>query len=102
MKDNNLPMIILAFIIGYCLQGMMKNMCGGRLFEGYENTYNIGSWIGNNYPCHEKNDCTVLPDTIKQGEVMECIGYRESTGSSPEINGYCHRPTNKSSQTVNN
>jgi len=34
MTDNNLLIIILAFIIGYCLQGMMKNMCGGRLFEG--------------------------------------------------------------------
>jgi hypothetical protein len=34
MDDNNLLMIILAFIVGYCLQGMMKNMCGGRLLEG--------------------------------------------------------------------
>jgi len=34
MDDNNLLMIILAFVIGYCLQGMMKNMCGGRLIEG--------------------------------------------------------------------
>jgi len=34
MDDNNLLMIILAFVFGYCLQGMMKNMCGGRLVEG--------------------------------------------------------------------
>jgi len=34
MDDNNFLMIILAFIVGYCLQGMMKNMCGGRLVEG--------------------------------------------------------------------
>ena len=33
MDDNNLLMIILAFVIGYCLQGMMQNMCG-RLVEG--------------------------------------------------------------------
>ena len=34
MDNNNLLMVILAFAVGYCLQGMMKNMCGGRLFEG--------------------------------------------------------------------
>jgi len=34
MGDNNLLMIVLAFIFGYMLQGMMKNMCGGRLIEG--------------------------------------------------------------------
>jgi len=34
MDNNNLLMIILAFVVGYCLQGMMKNMCGDRLFEG--------------------------------------------------------------------
>jgi len=34
MDDNNLLMIILAFIVGYCLQGMMGNMCGGRLVVG--------------------------------------------------------------------
>jgi len=37
MKDNDLLMIILAFISGFMLQGMMKNMCGGRLFEGVTN-----------------------------------------------------------------
>ena len=36
MDNNNLLMIILAFVFGYCLQGMMKNMCGGRLVEGYD------------------------------------------------------------------
>ena len=34
MDDNNLLMIILAFVVGFMLQGMMKNMCGGRLVEG--------------------------------------------------------------------
>jgi len=34
MENNNLLMIILAFVVGYCLQGMMKNTCGGRLVEG--------------------------------------------------------------------
>jgi hypothetical protein len=34
MDNNNLLMIVLAFVVGYCLQSMMKNMCGGRLFEG--------------------------------------------------------------------
>jgi len=34
MDDNNLLMIVLAFVVGFMLQGMMKNMCGGRLLEG--------------------------------------------------------------------
>ena len=34
MDDNNLLMIVLAFVVGFMLQGMMKNMCGGRLIEG--------------------------------------------------------------------
>ena len=34
MDDNNLLMIILAFVVGFMLQGMMKNMCGGRFVEG--------------------------------------------------------------------
>jgi len=34
MDDNNLLMIVLAFVVGFMLQGMMKNMCGGRLVEG--------------------------------------------------------------------
>ena len=33
MDDNNLLMIIMAFVFGFMLQGMMKNMCGGRLVE---------------------------------------------------------------------
>jgi hypothetical protein len=36
MKDNDLLMIILAFVSGFMLQGMMKNMCGG-LVEGVSN-----------------------------------------------------------------
>ena len=39
MDDNILLMIILAFIVGYCLQGMMGDMCGRRLFEGSEETW---------------------------------------------------------------
>jgi len=34
MENNNLLMIILAFVVGFMLQGMTKNMCGGRLVEG--------------------------------------------------------------------
>jgi len=41
MKDNDLLMIILAFVFGYMLQGMMKNMCGLRLVEGVTNSLSI-------------------------------------------------------------
>jgi hypothetical protein len=36
MDDNNLLMIILAFVVGYMIQGMMKNMCGGRQVRYFE------------------------------------------------------------------
>jgi len=39
MDNNSLLMIMLAFVVGYCLPSMMKNMCGGRLVEG-----NIYDW----------------------------------------------------------
>lgn len=31
MDNNELLMIILAFIVGYMCSGMMKQMCGSRL-----------------------------------------------------------------------
>ena len=40
MDENNLLIIVLAFVVGFMLQGFMKNMCmmknrcGGRLIEG--------------------------------------------------------------------
>ena len=38
MEDNQLLMIVLAFILGYMASGMMKNMCGCRLLEGEKKT----------------------------------------------------------------
>ena len=34
MDNNELLMIVLAFVLGYMLPGMLKNMCGQRLVEG--------------------------------------------------------------------
>ena len=34
MDNNELLMIVLAFVVGYMVSGMMKQMCGGRLVEG--------------------------------------------------------------------
>lgn len=34
MENNNLLMIVLAFVLGYMVSGMMKQMCGPRLVEG--------------------------------------------------------------------
>ena len=34
MDNNELMMIVLAFVVGYMCSGMMKSMCGGRLVEG--------------------------------------------------------------------
>ena len=43
MDDNELLMIVLAFVVGYMASGMMKSMCGGRLVEG--NKKNLNSKI---------------------------------------------------------
>ena len=34
MDNNELLMIVLAFVVGYMASGMLKNMCGGGLVEG--------------------------------------------------------------------
>jgi hypothetical protein len=34
IDNNELLMIVMAFVIGYILPGMMKQMCGRRLVEG--------------------------------------------------------------------
>jgi hypothetical protein len=36
MDNNELLMIVLAFVVGYMASNMMKNMCGQRLVEGDE------------------------------------------------------------------
>lgn len=40
MDNNELLMIVLAFVVGYMCSGMMKQMCGGRLVEG-----SLPNWI---------------------------------------------------------
>ena len=62
MDDNNLLIIVLAFVVGFMLQGMMKNMCGGRLVEGY------------NHPCFE-----TVPGTCGTNNIQ---GIPEGTSSS--------------------
>jgi hypothetical protein len=56
MDDNNLLMIILAFVVGYMLQGMMKNMCGGRLVEGSCGINKVFGWVPG---VDTSNDCIV-------------------------------------------
>ena len=34
MDNNELLMIVLAFVVGYMASGMVKNMCGYNLVEG--------------------------------------------------------------------
>ena len=34
MDNNELLMIVLAFVVGYMASNMMKSMCSGRLVEG--------------------------------------------------------------------
>ena len=36
MEDNSLLMIVLAFVLGCMCSDMMKQICGGRLVEGFK------------------------------------------------------------------
>jgi len=56
MDDNELLMIVLAFVVGYMASGMMKQMCGGRLVEGYgECETSVSGCSGS--PCRTAADC---------------------------------------------
>ena len=35
MDNNELLMIVLAFVVGYMARDMMKSICGQRIVEGY-------------------------------------------------------------------
>ena len=50
MDNNELLMIVLAFVVGYVCSGMMKNMCGGRLVEGLGCNSNE-TWCGLDFGC---------------------------------------------------
>ena len=58
MKDNDLLMVVIAFVFGFMLQGMMKNMCGGRLVEG--------AWMGKAAQ-YVENATSTEWDDVKQG-----------------------------------
>jgi hypothetical protein len=74
MKDNNLLMIIMAFVIGYCLQGMMKNMCGGRLIEGSD------------YEPSDSQSCCSDPDNPFSDAICKYKGERTSGGEQHGVN----------------
>ena len=59
MDDNELLMIVLAFVVGYMASNMMKSMCSGRLVEG---TSDITRFIDTTPACLRKYDL----DEIKQ------------------------------------
>ena len=61
MDNNELMMIVLAFVVGYMCSGMMKSMCGGRLIEGDSNNSN-----GTSFQCP---DVTNL--AIEQNKTIE-------------------------------
>ena len=75
MGDNNLLMIILAFVVGYMLQGMMKNMCGSRLLEG-----SVDSSICTGTSMYDAENCT-CPTTFPYCD------KRVTYGSNGIING---------------
>ena len=62
MDDNSLLVIILAFMLGCMCSGMMEQMCGGRLVEGFVMPYEKGKGVkyypGGNWGTRDlKNAC---------------------------------------------
>ena len=51
MDNNELLMIVLAFVVGYMVSGMMKQMCGGRLVEGNKQS---GAYCNVDSDCQSK------------------------------------------------
>ena len=75
MENNNLLMIILAFVVGYCLQGMMKNTCGGRLVEGsFLGWGACGITEPQNARCASDSDCKGDRTCIDINGYMTCYG----------------------------
>tara|TARA_Y100001958_G_C21247493_1_gene578882 strand:- start:2877 stop:3212 length:336 start_codon:yes stop_codon:yes gene_type:complete len=72
MDDNSLLMIILAFILGCMCSGMMKQMCGCRLVEGF-------SVLGVK---EEGESCTFD---------VQCKRTLKCDGGSGRDHGYCRK-----------
>ena len=54
MENNQLLMIVLAFVLGCMCSQMMKHMCGQRLVEG---GLFFNDSIPSGYPCTWDSDC---------------------------------------------
>jgi len=71
MKNNNLLMIILAFIVGYYLNSMMKNMCEDRLFEGNGG----GTTTDQDEYSDQWDRCTTAKKTKNAENIARYCGY---------------------------
>ena len=75
MDNNELLMIVLAFVVGYMVSGMMKQMCGGRLVEGKKPSCNeLPSLIHtpgisfNNLTTENRSNIANIHDYLSQGK----------------------------------
>ena len=75
MDNNELLMIVLAFVVGYMASGMMKQMCGQRLVEGLKCGFpNIGTGTisCSGWGCNGDSDCDDYDPTNNPNT---CVGY---------------------------
>ena len=79
MDDDNLLMIILAFVIGFMLQGMMKNMCGSYLVEGTSHWGNQAQW----------DACAHGHESKDGDEINNNCGYPCTSVDPKSPNRYC-------------
>jgi len=86
MENNNLLMIILAFVVGFMLQGMTKNMCGGQLVEGYF----LG--LGGDKSCRV-NEAKLKDGANRCRKNSDCRGQRVCENYERQV-GYCSGEAN--------
>ena len=75
--DDYIWIIILAFVAGFMLQDMMKNICGGRLVEGIT-LFGDKSVTGTGDDCTTNSDCFGRKICTKGFHWKECKDNCES------------------------
>jgi len=89
MKDNDLLMVVIAFVIGFMLQGMMKNMCGQRRLKEGNFLWGGNRSIGEDATRTEWSDYITdeLQDSISSYRTMN-FGDQPSYEDTPDEDSF--------------
>ena len=91
MDNNELLMIVLAFVVGYMASNMMKSMCDGRLVEGNlfgDAVHDVGNWAHESeyhleeFGKHPIRQGMEHPGDVLSGALMVVPGVGAGTGAA--------------------